>query len=90
VDIDETKVIIFHGLLDNARLPYYGMTVPSNPKLIQVEAHNICEDDEAGAPEAGELMRIKLEGVAASIPKVDYLESQLRDRLHPSVRGRHS
>ena len=90
IDREAGKVIILHGLLDNARLPYYGMTVPSNPRLIEVAAENICEDEEAGAPDAGELMRIRLDGEAASIPKVDYLESQLHSRLHASRRGSRS
>jgi hypothetical protein len=73
---DEARVVIFYGLRDSRKMPFYGMTVNRSPQLLQVGD----EDMEEIAPESshpGELMQVRIKDVNAFIPKVDHIENSL-------------
>lgn len=77
------KIVVFHGLLDKARLPYYALAVDSNPKLLEVSADTLREDESA-APGPMQLMRVLLGDSSAFIPRVDHLERHLHAALTTS------
>jgi hypothetical protein len=77
---DETKVAVFHGLKQQQQLPFYGCVVAGSPRLLRLEEHDL-EELEGVALQLVELMRVRVEGEEASIPKVDQFESTLIDQI---------
>lgn len=77
---DETKVAVFHGLKQQQQLPFYGCLVAGSPRLLRLEEGDLEELDGVTLQPA-ELMRVRVEGADASIPKVDQLESTLIERI---------
>jgi hypothetical protein len=77
---DETKVAVFHGLKQQQQLPFYGCVVAGNPRLLRLEESDLAEL-ECTELQPAELMRVRVEGEEASIPKVDQFESTLIDRI---------
>lgn len=77
---DETKVAVFHGLKQQQQLPFYGCLVAGSPRLLRLEEDDLQELDGV-ALQPTELMRVRVEGEEASIPKVDHFESTLIDRI---------
>lgn len=81
VDItDESKVAIFHGLKNQQLLPYYGFVITRSPRLLRVSDGDLEEIPGAQLHPA-ELMRIRVEGNEACIPKVDHFENTLIDLM---------
>lgn len=78
VEVEDSKVVLLHGVLNHDKLPYYAVMVSRNPRLVQVSEDNIiaAEDDNL---QAAELQKVLLEGEPAIIPKVDYLEKYIHD-----------
>lgn len=73
---DEARMVIFYGLKDSQKLPFYGLTVRRSPQLVQVGDADLEEiDTESLHP--GELMQVRIKDVDAFIPKVDHLENSL-------------
>lgn len=78
---DEARVVIFYGLKDSKKLPYYGMTIRRSPQLVQVGDEDL-EEVEAETLHPGELMQVRVKDVDAFIPKVDHLENSLLKLLN--------
>lgn len=78
---DEARVVIFYGLKDSQKLPFYGMTVRRSPQLVQVGDEDL-EEIEAESLHPGELMQVRIKDVDAFIPKVDHLENSLLKLLN--------
>jgi len=78
---DEARVVIFYGLKDSKKLPYYGMTIRCSPQLVQVGDEDL-EEMEAVDLHPGELMKVRIKDVDAFIPKVDHLENSLLKLLN--------
>ena len=78
---DEARVVIFYGLKDSKKLPYYGMTIRRSPQLVQVGDEDL-EEMEAVDLHPGELMKVRIKDVDAFIPKVDHLENSLLKLLN--------
>lgn len=77
---DETKVAVFHGLKQQQLLPFYGCVVAGSPRLLRLQEDDLQELDGVMLQPA-ELMRVRVEGEEASIPKVDHFESTLIERI---------
>ena len=75
---DESKVAIFHGLKHPQLLPYYGFIVTRSPRLMRVSDANL-EEITGVELHPAELMRIRVEGGEACIPRVDHLENSFID-----------
>jgi hypothetical protein len=73
---EEARLIIFYGLTDPQRLPFYAIMVSRGPQLLQVSAQDMEEISEQPLQD-WELMKIKVQGNAAFIPKVDHFERSL-------------
>ena len=78
---DEARVVIFYGLKDSQKLPFYGMTVRRSPQLVQVGDEDL-EELESESLHPGELMKVRVKEVDAFIPKVDHLENSLLKLLN--------
>lgn len=76
----ESKVAVLHGLKQQQLLPFYGFVVAGSPRLLRLEEDDLEELDDVRLNPA-ELMRVRVEGEEASIPKVDHFESALIDRI---------
>jgi hypothetical protein len=77
---DESKVAIFHGLKHQRLLPYYGCVITRTPRLLRV-AEGDLEEVTGVQLHPAELMRIRVDGDEACIPKVDHFESTLIDLM---------
>ncbi len=79
---EDSKVAIFHGLRHQQLLPYYGFVISRSPRLLRVSDGDLEEITGAQLHPA-ELMRIRVEGGEACIPKVDHFENILIDLMKP-------
>ncbi len=77
---EESKVAIFHGLKNQQLLPYYGFVISRSPRLLRVSDGDL-EEVTAAQLHPAELMRIRVEGNEACIPKVDHFEHILIDLM---------
>jgi hypothetical protein len=68
------KIVLFHGLSNRERLPFYAFGVAGNPKLVVVSAAAVEEDGEQSEGLDGELCRVRLADEPAVIPDVDHFE----------------
>jgi chemotaxis signal transduction protein len=71
---DDSKIILFHGLLNHGKLPYYGFVVSRNPRLVTVSEDSVVMRGDQLDLLPSESARVTVEDEAASIPKVDFLE----------------
>lgn len=78
---DEARVVIFYGLKDSQKMPFYGMTVNRSPQLLQVGDEDLEEIDPETLHPA-ELMQVRIKDVEAFIPKVDHIENSLLKLLN--------
>jgi len=81
---EESRIAIFHGLRHQQLLPYYGFVLTRSPRLLRVADGDL--DEVAGVSlHPAELMRIRVEGSEACIPRVDHFENTLIDLLKPQA-----
>lgn len=73
---EETKVAIFHGLKHQQLLPYYGCVITHSPRLLRVGDGDL-EEITGVQLHPAELMRVRVDGGEACIPKIDHFESSL-------------
>jgi len=78
---DEARVVIFYGLKDTQKMPFYGMTVNRSPQLLQVGDEDLEEIDVESLHPA-ELMQVRIKDGEAFIPKVDQIENSLLKLLN--------
>lgn len=78
---ENSKVLVFHGLLDSEKLPFFALLCSKNPRLIQFSAESIVADDNVEKVNFGELQSVLVNGETAVIPKVDFLERYILDNL---------
>jgi hypothetical protein len=74
-------MVIFYGLKDSQKMPFYGLTVTRSPQLVQVSDEDL-EEVETDSLHPGELMQIRIKDVDAFIPKVDHIENSLLKLLN--------
>ena len=80
----ESKIAIFHGLRHPQQLPFYGFMTTRNPRLLRVDEDDV--EEIAGVPlHPAELMRIRVDGNEACIPRIDHFESTLVELMKPAV-----
>jgi hypothetical protein len=81
---EEAKIAIFHGLKHQQLLPYYGFVITRSPRLLRVAEGDL--EEVTGVPlQPAELMRIRVDGGEACIPKVDHFETTLIDLMKPAA-----
>lgn len=73
---DEARVVIFYGLKDSKKMPFYGLTISRSPQLVQVGNADL-EEFTPETVHPGELMNVRIKDVEAFIPKVDHIENTL-------------
>jgi chemotaxis signal transduction protein len=78
---DDSKLILFHGLLNHGKLPYYGFVVSRNPRLVMVTEDSVVVRGDQQDLLPSESARVTVEEEAASIPKVDFLEKFILDNF---------
>ena len=78
---DEARMVIFYGLKDSQKMPFYGLTVTRGPQLVQVGDEDL-EEIETDSLHPGELMQVRLKDIEAFIPKVDHIENSLLKLLN--------
>lgn len=80
---EESKVAIFHGLKHQQQLPFYAFVTTRNPRLLRVGDDDL--EEVTGVPlHPAELMRIRVDGVEACIPRVDHFENTLVELMRPA------
>ena len=79
---DATTIAVFHGLRQQRTLPYYGVQIVPGPRLFRLVEEDLQEIGDVQLHPA-ELMRVRIDGEEASIPKVDQLESAMLALLEP-------
>ena len=77
--LEDSKVLIFHGLLDQGRLPYFALLSSKNPRVLQVSDESVIVDANIDKINLGELQAVQVNGDSAVIPKVDFLERFILD-----------
>lgn len=76
-DIDEeSRVVVCYGLVNNRKLPFYGITVTVSPQPLQL-ADNDLEVMADAQLSSDELMKVKFQDKELCIPKVEYLEKSI-------------
>lgn len=70
------KIAILNGLIDNPRLPFWGIVTQGTPRQMRITAQEIVKDDSDNRGPA-EFMSVFVNGEAARIPDLDYIEKQL-------------
>ncbi|MDC0598839.1 hypothetical protein OAP18_03280 [Gammaproteobacteria bacterium] len=74
-----SKVLVFYGLLNTAKIPYFALVASRNPRLMSVLSTSILEDKQVKKLNSGELQAVQVNEESAVIPKVDYLEKYILD-----------
>lgn len=71
------KIAILNGIVDNPRLPFWGIVTQGTPRQMRITAQEITRDesDVGGGP--AEFMSVVVNGEAARIPDLDFIEKQL-------------
>jgi len=70
------KIAILNGLVDNPRLPFWGIVTQGTPRQMRISPQEIVKDDSDNLGPA-EFMSVVVNGEAARIPDLDYIEKQL-------------
>jgi len=70
------KIAILNGLVDNPRLPFWGIVTQGTPRQMRISSQEIVKDDSENRGPA-EFMSVVVNGEAARIPDLDYIEKQL-------------
>lgn len=78
---EDVKFVIFHGLFNRAKLPYYAIPVSRNPRIIVVTDENISERVEP-KPQPSDLLAVTVEEESAVIPRVDCLEQYIIENCY--------
>lgn len=73
-DGEDCKIIVFYGLSNHTKLPYYGVVASRNPHLVAVTEGNVVLSGDQQNLSAAQGAIVTVEGETAIIPKVDYLE----------------
>ena len=77
---EDAKIAIFYGLKHQQLLPFYGFAITRSPRLLRVADGDL--EEVTGVPlHPAELMRIRVEGIDACIPRVDHFENTLIDLM---------
>lgn len=71
-----SKIAILNGIVDNPRLPFWGIVTQGTPRQMRITAQEIVKDDNASNGPA-ESMSVVVNGEAARIPDLDFIEKQL-------------
>jgi chemosensory pili system protein ChpC len=70
------KIAILNGIVDNPRLPFWGIVTQGTPRQMRITAQEIVRDDsDYGGP--AQFMSVLVNGEAARIPDLDFIERQL-------------
>lgn len=77
---EDAKIALFYGIKHPQLLPFYGVSITHNPRLLRVSDGDL-EEITGVTLHPAELMRIRVEGVEACIPRVDHIESALIDAM---------
>jgi hypothetical protein len=77
---EDAKIAIFYGLKHQQLLPFYGFAVTRSPRLLRV-AEGDLEEVPGVQLHPAELMRIRVDGDEACIPRIDHFESTLIDLM---------
>jgi hypothetical protein len=72
----EARIAVFYGLKHQQLLPFYGFVVTRSPRLLRVAEGDI-EEVTGVQLHPAELMRVRVEGVDACIPRIDHFETTL-------------
>lgn len=75
----ECKVVVFHGLLNPEKLPYYALLSSNNPALIDISEENLSKSKDLSKLSKGESIRVMSDAGEAVIPKIEYLENFILD-----------
>lgn len=86
---EETAIAVFHGLRQQAQLPFYGLLVAHSPRVLRLGEDDLEEVTGVPLP-ATELMRVRVQGEDASIPRVDQLESNLLALMQGATTRQHA
>jgi chemotaxis signal transduction protein len=78
---EDSKIILFHGLLNHSKLPYYGFVATRNPRLIMVNEENIAAFGDQQDLHPSESAKVALADESAIIPKVDFLEKFILENI---------
>jgi len=70
------KIAILNGVSDNPRLPFWGIVTQGTPRQMRISAPEIVKDDSDNRGPA-EFMSVVVNGEAARIPDLDFIEKQL-------------
>jgi chemosensory pili system protein ChpC len=70
------KIAILNGIVDNPRLPFWGIVTQGTPRQMRITAQEIVKDESASNGPA-EFMSVVVNGEAARIPDLDFIEKQL-------------
>jgi len=70
------KIAILNGLVDNPRLPFWGIVTQGTPRQMRISPQEIVKDESDNRGPA-EFMSVVVNGEAARIPDLDYIEKQL-------------
>lgn len=76
---EDSKIVVFYGLSNQSRLPYYGVVASRNPRVVMVTEANVqpCGDQQQLPAAQGAVVTVGEDN--AIIPKVDYLEKFILD-----------
>lgn len=70
------KIAIMNGIVDNPRMPFWGIVTQGTPRQMRITAEEIVKDENVLNGPA-ELMSVIVNGEAARIPDLDFIEKQL-------------
>lgn len=72
----DRRIALLNGLVMDARLPFCGLLVDGVPKLTHLSPAEIIVD-ENNEPGPAESVRVLVNGEAAVIPNVDYIQQEV-------------
>lgn len=70
------KIAILNGITDNPRLPFWGIVTQGTPRQMRINPQEIIKDENTSTGPA-EAMSVVVNGEAARIPDLDFIEKQL-------------
>lgn len=75
----DSKIILFYGLLNHGKLPWYAFVASRNPRLVKATENSVLACGDQQDLLATESARVTIDDETAIIPKVDYLERFILD-----------
>ena len=76
----QRRIAVFNGLEDSEHLPFYAILTQGMPRLMRVEAEEVVANREVALGVAESLL-VNVNGEAAVIPNLEYIERQILQLL---------